>query len=461
MPYSKRSIACCVVLLAACAGAARPVASTAGDAALPAAIETAVGVETNWGRLLAEGTVELAWLRTLDDPELENLAAEALRYNRELAQVTANLDTAEQLAAEAGAALAAAIAGGSTDDAGYREATSGTYGAARNLQWEADTWSRLGAIATGNKSSPASRADLEAARLSLVAQTAKAWFLAAEANLQLELSRQAIELRQQALQIARNRQDDGGAASVDIATSEAELEAARERQRLAIGALIQALRSIEVILGRYPSAELLEVREIVPVPAPVPAGLPATLLERRPDLAAARRRVAAAFAGRQAIDTVALPRLPLTAPNGAASAELLRLLDAGSTFFSRAENFLVEADSGAERVSSGAADSGQRQTALAYYGALAQQAFDEVGNRLDRDIRLRRRAASLAATADDIAATLAADINRGDRAASDPSRLLRLETSALDTRIRLIRVQHARLAQRVDLYLALGGGFGR
>ena len=447
MPFAKRISSSFCVLLAACGGVPQtPLTADDGGPAARAGVADAASSGPIPGASLAGGAIAAGWLRTLGDPELENIVAEALRHNREPAAASANLRAA------------AIVSGAEAGIPGPAGSSFGNFGTALNLQWETELWQRLDAAAAATASAPPLfAADLDAARQSLIAQTAKAWFAAVETNLQLALSQQGIELRERILAELQSRSAAGEAAGAVIRQATGDLQAARERQRLAIGALIQALRGIEAILGRYPSAELAQVRELVPEPAALPAAISAPLLERRPDLRTAQRQVAAAFERSPAARVARLPQLPLTGPGGGASDELTALLGPGSDFFARAANFVAPPDIGDHRGL--AIETARQRAALQNYGEVARRALRDAAAALDHELRLRRRAGLLKAAMADLAARLAATGTRGEGAGTDPLELLELQLRALDERMRLVRADNARLAQRVDLHLALGGGF--
>jgi NodT family efflux transporter outer membrane factor (OMF) lipoprotein len=433
------------------------------EQALPESTEIAESFTEipSWSDVIAEGAVKDGWLKTFGDPELERIVAEALQNNRELAIASANLDAAAALATQAGARLIPAVnVGGAAQSTERGDNTSNTSGAALNMQWELDIWGKLSsAAAAAEESYRATEADLEAARQSLVAQTAKAWFLATEANLQLALTQEAVEIYEKTLEIVETRVEVGAGSPQDIFLAKADLNAAKERQRQAIGALTQAVRSIEVILGRYPSAELEVAREFVPTPPGIPVGIPAALLERRQDLIAAERRVAAAFQRVEAAKAAKLPSVALTASGGSSSNELLDLIGASSNFFSLGANFVAPLDLGGSLEAQVQIENAQQEAALANYGSIALRAFGEVESALTNESLLQEREAFLAAAVANNEEALAAAKTQYDVGAVDFLSVLQMQARALNSRISLIRIKNARLAQRVDLHLALGGDF--
>ena len=452
------------LLISACAAPKpSPGVDEVVEQALPATTEIAENFAPvpSWSDIIARGAVKDGWLKTFGDAELEKIVAEALENNRQLASAKANLDSAAALAVQAGARLIPAVnVGGGAQSTERGDSSSNQSGASLNMQWELDIWGKLGSAASAAEESyRATEADLEAARQSMVAQTAKAWFQATEANLQLQLSDEATAIYEQTLEIVKTRVDVGAGSPQDVYLAKADLAAAKERQRQAIGALTQSVRSIEVILGRYPSAELEVAREFVPTPPGIPVGIPAELLERRPDLIAAERRVAAAFQRIESARAAKLPSVSLTASGGSSSNELIDLLGVSSNFFSLGANFVAPLDLGGSLEAQVKIETAQQESALANYGDIALRAFNEVESGLTNEQLLLEREAFLAAAVENNKSALAAAKTQYDVGAIDFLSVLQMQARTLNSRISLIRIKNARLAQRVDLHLALGGSF--
>ena len=444
------------LLAGACASLVPPpTAKEAIDQALVESSEIAPAFARevpSWDEVVARGTVRDTWLKTFGDTRLEAIVNEALKNNRDLAAARANLDTAAGFARQALAALALVVAVDTRNiDRGSNHASPS--GVSLNLQWELDLWGRLAATVV------ATEADLEGARQSLVAQIAKAWFLANEANLQLELASEAVEVSERISTIVETRVETGAGSQQEILLEKADLKAAKARLHQAIGALIQAVRSIEVMLGRYPSAELEVAQDFAPTPPAIPIGVPAKLLERRPDLIAAERRVAAAFQRIGAARTARLPGISLTTAGGSSSNELIDLLGVGNNFFSVGANFVAPLDIGGGQQTQVDIGTAQQEAALANYAGVAQRAFGEVEDALSNERLLAEREAFLAAALDTNQDAL--DQARAQYVLDqiDLLSVLQLQARTLNSRILLIRLKNARLVQRVDLHLALGGDF--
>ena len=429
------------------------------ETALPETTDIAAG----WRDALDEGAAADGWLSTFEDEKLEQIVDEALRNNRDIAIAAANLDVAAGLATQAGAQLAPAVnVSGAGGGVSRGDTNTNVSGAQLNMQWELDIWGKLSSAASAAEESfRATEADFKFARQSLVAQTAKAWFLATEANLQKLLAEEAVGIYGQVVEIVDTRVEVGAAQPQDQYLAKADLDSAEERQRQALGAFGQSVRSLEVILGRYPAAELEVPRQFVPTPPPIPVGVPAQLLERRPDLISAERQVAAAFFRVESAKAAKLPSISLTASGGSSSSELIDLIGAGSSFFSLGANLVAPLDIGGGLQAQVEIETAQQEAALANYGGLALRAFSEVESALTNEFLLDERQGFLASAVGNNQSALEVAQTQYDVGAVNLLDVLQMQARALNSRISLIRIKNARLAQRVDLHLALGGDFAQ
>lgn len=266
--------------------------------------------------------IQSDWLKTFNDPYLDKLISEVLTNNFDLQIAAAKVDSAAAAARQAGASLTPAVnLGLQTTDRGRVEGSlsdsESNVGASLDISWELDVWGRIRAGRdAATEELQASTLDYEYAKLSLAAQTAKAYFLAVETGRQVSLAEDTVANFDKTVEIASAFFDEGmvGIQDVHLAKSQkASAEASLENLRVAYS---DTLRSLEALLGRYPSAEV-EIADALPaLPVPVPAGVPSEVLERRPDIVAAERRVAAAFKKTQQAKAAKLPKLALTSSVG-------------------------------------------------------------------------------------------------------------------------------------------------
>jgi NodT family efflux transporter outer membrane factor (OMF) lipoprotein len=343
--------------------------------------ETTV-IPGKWASAAEAGQVPDGWLKTYNDPQMEAVVGEALKNNLGLRAASANLDAAAAAATIAGARLKPTVGlggGGSSQTVAQGGGPSQSYGADVNVSWELDVWGKLRTLSEASEQEfLAAQADFEFARQSLAAQAAKAWYLATEALQHRTLAEQFVDKNKKVLELVQKQQAAGRVSEQDVALARADLASAEESLRGTEAGYQQAVRSLELLLGRYPSAEMEVAEEFVPVPPIPPAGLPSALLERRYDLVAAEREVKAQFQQVEAAKLAKLPSFSLTAGAGASSNALNDMLGQGPGFFNIGANFLAPIFTGGALDAQVDIQTAQQEVALANYGQQALVALSEV-----------------------------------------------------------------------------------
>ena len=257
----------------------------------------------------------------------------------------------------------------------------------------------------------------------------------------------------------KTRQAIGQVGPQDVALAGADLDRARQRERAFATSGQQSVRGLEIVVGRYPSAELALAPDLPSVPPPVPEGLPSELLERRPDLIAAERRVASAFHLIQAAEAARLPRITLTAFGGRSTSELLRLAGVGAGFWRLGVDLLAPIFTGGALEAQVQLATADQKTALALYGQAALRAFGEVESTLANEQLLADQQRLFESVLAQDTEALRIDRLRFDIGATDLLHVLQLQARQISSQFDLIGVRNDRLANRVALHLALGGGF--
>jgi outer membrane protein TolC len=221
----------------------------------------------------------------------------------------------------------------------------------------------------------------------------------------------------------------------------------------------QALRALELLAGRYPAAAVKVPAQLAPMPGPVPVGMPAELLERRPDVVAAERRVAAAFFRVEEAKAAKLPRISLTAGINSISSEVFLLKERDNPVWSLGGGIAAPLFLGGQLQAQQDIRTAEQKQAIAEYGRVGASAFGEVENALSAEFNLDRREAILKqAVAENVRAVELANVRY--KVGSGDLRAVQQQLLALAAaRTALLRVQSERLVQRVNLHLALGGSF--
>lgn len=408
------------------------------------------------------GEVSGDWLAQFDDAALRSLVAEALANNPDLRVAAARVDQAMALAAKAGAPLLPTLdvaAGAAYRDPGRGADPAGAYSLGLQSSWEVDVWGRL------RSAQAAARFDAEAAQLerdfatqSLAASVARGWFLAIGAGEQLAVAEELLAVRQRTLAVVTARRSAGVAQPIDLSVAKADVDTARAGVESARESRLDALRSLELLLGRHPAAEVATAPKLPAPPGPMPAGLPSGLLERRPDLVAADRRVAAAIGRRESAKAARLPTLSLTASAGTASDELRDVLNPENAAWNLGANLLAPVFDGGRRRADVRLAEAQQREALASYVQASLRALGDVESSLAAEGFLRARAEQLDRAAAELTTARNAAELRYRQGLMSIFDLTQVEARLYDAKSQAVAVRTSQFVQRTRLCLALGGG---
>ncbi len=445
-------------------------AGCAGDPTLPPeTLQFAVEPRAAWSAdhdSAREGGVSDQWLQEFGSPELERIVNEALHHNHDLKIAALNWQSAQQSAAITSANLRPTVEGGVSGKRARSLSSSDTASTSERYQlditavWEIDLWHRLSdqqraAVALEQ----AAATDLEAARLSLVADVAQRWFSVIESKQQTQLARHQLDSDLQALEVIEERYRNGLVDALDLHLARSEAATAEERLTSKRMREQELVRALEILLGRYPAAELESAGSLPGISAVIPAGLPSDLLQRRPDIAASSRRLVAAGLDAEVASRNRLPSFSLTAKGGTSSLELHNLLDWDYLIWSLLGDLTqplfqqekLKAEEMLEKIDHQEAWVDHAQTILV--------AFREVEDALAADHYHQLRVAALAraATESHHAAVLA--LSRYQNGLIDILALLDAKKRAYDHESTRLKAVAARIENRIALHLALGGPF--
>ncbi len=279
-----------------------------------------------------DATLRGAWWELFQDPELTALETQVSVSNQTLAAAEAQVRQARAAvqAARASYYPTLSIGIGVTRSRqltlGNGQSTARTitdYSLPLDASWEPDLWGRIRrTVESQQASAQASAADLESARLSAQAALAQSYFTLRELDAQRQLLEATVSAYQKSLELTQNRYAGGVAAKTDVAQAETQLKTA-QAQLIDVGVQrAQLEHAIAALIGTPPSTFSLPVAPLGAVPPAIPVGLPSQLLERRPDIASAERRIAAANAQIGVAEAAFFPTLTLSASGGFQSSGL-------------------------------------------------------------------------------------------------------------------------------------------
>ena len=429
-----------------------------------------------WAEDATEGeyTSEPFW-RTFEDDVLTELVEEALTHNHDLVASAERLRAAVARSRIARAARRPQLDGNANylrqknvfvgfpipgGDGSPLSNLFSQWNAGLDLAWEIDVWGKLAAGVDAREAEVAATfADLQGARLSIAAQVTHGWFGLREADQQLELARETVETFRRSLGVVEDRFNAGLSGALDLRLAQANVATSKANLVSARRSLAVASRQMEILLGRFPAAELTAVAGFRGLPPPVPAGIPADVLGRRPDLVAAERRMTAAEALAREARLDRWPNLSLTGSVGRTSDEFDDLLDGDFTIWSIAGRLagpIIDGGRRRARIDETLAD---LRAARANFATLALQAFFEVENALDAEELLKERLVFLQEAADAAGrATELADEQYREGLVSIEL-VLESQRRELNAESAFLAARRELFQARVDLHVALGGSF--
>lgn len=428
--------------------------------ALASTIQTPPAV---WASLADNSEVPVKWLESFNDPVLLSLIDEGKNNNRDLQVAALGLDRAVLLAEQAGVALkpkANLSLGGGQLGSLKNSQTSNNFSTGLDVSWELDLWGRIrSGINSAEADLRSAQADYVFAQSSLSANISKAYFIVIEAKLQAVLTQSNLDLLTETLRVVNVQFDNDMVAAQDVALAKANLASAQDSLLTVRNSQRDALRALEVLLGRYPNAEV-ELPNILPVLAVMPtAGIPSELLERRPDMIAADSRVASAFSLTEQARAARLPTIKLTSSLNGSSNELSNLLNPANIAWQLGANLLMPIfDGGAARINVEIATLAQEQ-ALVTYAQTALTTFAEVENNLDQGLVLAEREKELRTVQVEFTEAYRLTNLRYLEGESDLLELLQIQQQLNSANTNLLSIQRGQLDQRVNLYMALGGSW--
>jgi multidrug efflux system outer membrane protein len=444
--------------LAVLAGCSTTSAPPQPDVVVPAA----------WGEAPkpAPVTIPLEWWRAFDSGELANLIVAALAGSPDLAAASERVKQAEAQVRVAGASLFPSL---DLDVASVRRDTHPNQGPAVNVDttngvlsasYEIDLWGRL---ASGKRSAEssllASRYDLETARLTLVSGVATAYFNLLSLRDRLALARENVATAERVLAVVESRVRNGAATPLDLARQ----RATTISQRAAIPPLElqerQTLSALAILIGRTPTGFDVTGHSVIPLAIPeVSPGLPADLLVRRPDVAAAEAQLLAANADLAVARAALLPQVTLSGSVGLASGALFAFGNPATIVTVAAALAQPIFDGGQRRAQVDGAAAREHELVETYRGAILA-AFGDVENALVATSRNAQQETLQSEVRKEANEALRLAEVRYRAGADDLLVVLDAQRTLFQAQDQLAQARLARLQAAVSTYQALGGGW--
>jgi NodT family efflux transporter outer membrane factor (OMF) lipoprotein len=415
------------------------------------------------------------WWNSFQDPTLDELIGRGLAKNYNLQSASARIEAAIEQVKIIGADSLPQVSAGFNGngqrqnfiglpipgaEGGVLSRTYSSAGISLSTSWEPDVWGR---VAAGKMAAvqdlAALEADLRAAKLSLVAQISKAWFAVLESLEQIRLSERTVASYQKTADRVRGRYEKGLQSSLDLRLSLSSLHGAQalleqRRQQLDVGK-----RQLEILLGEYPAAALEAIGVLPVLPPTPPTGIPSELVSRRPDLVSAERMMWAAGARWTQARLALYPSFSISGSLGTSSSDWFQILNGNFFVWNLAGNILQPIFQGGRLKAQIRVEDARSKEAAASWANNVLMAFSEVEVALSAERFLAQRESELEKAARQSTASLRLAENRYDSGLEGFVTVLESQRRSLESESQLLTIKRSRLDNRVDLHLALGGGF--
>ena len=416
------------------------------------------------------------WWKIFRDPTLNGLVERATANNQELKAAIARFDQARTTARITKANLLPTLGAPLSVEQQRTSANMPSafpldglrydgpaYNALLDFSWEIDLWGKIRRGVEADEATALAAADaVHNVLLGIQAEVASTYFQIRTRDGEINIVREAVALRGEALKIARARVEAGAGSELEEAQSETEVATAEAEISQLRTQRDQLENAIAILVGANPSSFSVPVNaKGLPSPPTQPAGLPTDLLERRPDLAAAERQLAAATARIGVAEALFFPSVSLMGNGGLQSGDIDLLFEPTSLMWSYGPKIHVPIFSGNKNRFNLSRSQAAHDEALAVYRQTFLSAIAEVETSLSSLRHLQSESSSLqrARTSAERAAGLAR--TRYESGTSPYLDVLSADRTSLNTQLASVRVSGKRLIATVSLIKAIGGGWER
>ncbi|RKP49500.1 efflux transporter outer membrane subunit [Trinickia fusca] len=445
---------------------AAPVAATFPSSGVYATQPTASGAASAHGQAAAD----IGWREFFADPRLQRIIEIALANNRDLRVAVLNVDQARAQYRIARAELFPAIdaKGGKSvtrtpkDFSQFGQTISEQYTVGLEASWELDFWGRVRSLKDQALEQYLSTAQArKAAEIALVSQVADQYLQMLSVDDLLKVTEDTLKTAQSSYDITKLKFDNGTGSELDVRQAETVLEAARANQQAQARARAQAENALVLLIGEPLPADLPTGRPLDDqgLLTDIPAGLPSDLLTRRPDIMEAEASLLAANANIGAARAAFLPKITLTGSGGTTSLTLDGLFKPGSATWNFAPQITLPIFEGGQNLANLDLAHVQKNIGIAKYEKAIQSAFREVADGLAARSTYDEQIAALERNTFAQQRTLDLSQLRYQNGVDSYLQVLTAQTNLYSAQQLLIDARAARLANLVDLYTALGGGW--
>jgi len=409
----------------------------------------------------SDGLLKGNWWEIFGDPELNRLEELVNLNNQNVKQAEAQFRQARALVLANHADYYPTIGSTPAISQSYAEKkASHGFSLPAVATWEPDLWGRVRlSIENAVSNAQVSAADLENIRLSQQALLATDYFLLAAQDMQLNLLSNTIEAYDKNLQLTINRHSGGVASRSDITLAQTQLAGAQAQSTQMRIARAQDEHAIAMLTGQLPASLEIGASKIGGPPPPIPVAIPSQLLERRPDIAANERQVAAANANIGIAETAYYPTLTLSASPGFLSTSLVNLLTYAGRYWSAGPSLSQTLfDFGRRGAALESAQAAYDATVAAYRQTVLS-AFQEVEDDLSNLRYLAEQAVEEQEAVVAVQEALSLEMDRYRAGTDSYLNVITTQIIALGDEQTAITILQQRMSAAVDLVKALGGGW--
>jgi NodT family efflux transporter outer membrane factor (OMF) lipoprotein len=427
----------------------------------PAALKEMAGNDQWKMATPSDGLLKGKWWEIFGDPELNRLEELVNVDNQNVKVAEAQFREARALVLANHANYYPSIGSTPAISQSYEERkASHSFSLPATATWEPDLWGRVRlSVENAVSNAQVSAADLENVRLSQQALLATDYFLLAAQDMQLKLLSDTIEAYEKNLQLTVNRHAGGVASRSDITLAQTQLAGAKAQSTEMRIARAQDEHAIAMLTGQPPASLAIGASKIDGPPPPIPIGIPSQLLERRPDIAANERQVAAANANIGIAETAYYPTLTLSATPGFLSTSLVNLLTyAGRSWAAGPSLSQTLFDFGRRGASLQSAEAAYDATVAAYRQTVLS-AFQEVEDDLSNLRYLAEQAVEEQEAVTAAQQALSLEMDRYRAGTDSYLNVITTQIIALGDQQTAITILQQRMSAAVDLVKALGGGW--
>ena len=420
-------------------------------------------IPSGWKAESLSGDVTDGWLATFNDPALSAIVAEALSNNLDLRIAAERVRITQQQIILASAQMKPQIGINLGDRITYDDGNDGAFNSTSaylGLAWELDVWGRLRAQREASENnSTATALNYAYARQSLAAMVAKVWYFTCEAKQLVELTKQSIEIYSEQLTLSKVRHSSGKDSNLGVVDTQAKLNSARAAYENALANYEQAQRTLELLLGRYPAAEIQASTSLTRKLEPINGGIPLSILQRRPDLLAAQQIVFARFRLEESARLALLPDLSFSLAGGRFGDGILSLLNLNPWLATANIGMFIPLYEGSALRANVEIANAEQMIALSGYAKATVSAFKEVEDGLANNTLLEKQLAYQNSALNDSTEAVRIATAQYTAGRQDLLWVTALQQNQIAVEASVINVRTAMLINRINLNLALGRSF--